>query len=106
MDTGERQAKLNTEVRFHNYANALPLALALRLELELLDRLTSRQEEQLETVQLRVLQLERITEPFYRRWGRVLWNKYVQPGADPPLPALTEADSALVSSDSNSDDES
>jgi hypothetical protein len=100
MDTSERQAKLNTEVRFHNYKNALPLAYALKLELELIDKRTAKQDEQLENVTLQIRQLERLTEPVYQKWGRVIWHKWVDPDADEELPPLAaEPESVLTASE-------
>lgn len=106
MDTSERQAKLNTEVRFHNYQNALPLAYALKLELELIDKRTVKQDEQLESVSLQILQLERLTEPVYQKWARKLWRKWVDPEDDADLPPLTaEPESVLTQAMSEGEDE-
>lgn len=88
MDVSERQAQLNTQVRFHNYRAALPMAYALRLELELMSNRNEKQEAQLERVQLRIRQLERLTQPFYVRVTRALWHRLVEPDPEPPLPPI------------------
>lgn len=99
MDVSERQAALNTQIRFHNYADALPLAYALRLELQLIANRTPKQEEQMEKVELTIKQLERLTEPSYARLSRWLWHKFVEPSNEPPLPPIyTEADAPSQSS--------
>lgn len=90
MDTSERQAKLNTEIRFHNYRNALPLAYGLKLELELIENRTAKQQDQLEKVRLTVKQLERLTEPLYARVARWCWSQWVEPDNEGELPPLTE----------------
>lgn len=96
MDIGERQAALNTQIRFHKYAAALPLAYALRLELQLLNKRTPRQDEMLEKVELNIRQLERLNEPWYQRLTRRCWNKFVDKIQEEPLPPIyEEAASAL-----------
>ena len=90
MDISERQAKLNTEIRFHNYKQALPLAYALRLELELLENPTEKQIAQLETVNLRIRQLERANEDFITKLLRILYRKLVDQTTEEPLPPLRE----------------
>lgn len=97
MDASERQAALNTQIRFHNYSAALPLAYALRLELQLLSKRKEREEEQLERVELTIRQLERLNEPFYQKATRWLWNRFVEPSNEEPLPPIyEEAESPLT----------
>lgn len=97
MDVSERQAKLNTEIRFHNYAQALPLAYALRLELELLENPNEKQKAQLERADLTVRQLERMTEGPLARLVRKLYEKFVTHEAEEPLPPLHEVDDSTKS---------
>ena len=94
MDVSERQAQLNTQIRFHNYKAALPLAYALRLELQLLPNRTERQNEQMDKVELNIKQLEHLTEPFYGKFSRWLWHKFVEPSNEPPLPPIYEEEPA------------
>jgi len=97
MDTGERQAALNTQIRFHNYSAALPLAYTLRLELQLINKRKAREEEQLQQVELTIRQLERLNEPFYQKATRWLWNRLVEPTHEEPLPPIyEEAESPLT----------
>jgi hypothetical protein len=97
MDVSERQAALNTQIRFHNYSAALPLAYTLRLELELMTKRSERQTEQLERVQLTIRQLERLNEPIYQRITRWFWNRFVTKTQEEPLPPIyEEAESALT----------
>lgn len=104
MDLSERQSKLNTQIRFHNYIEALPLAYALRLELELVTKRSTRQEEQLETVQLTVRQLERLIRPWYVRASVWLWHKWVIKEPEEVLPPLyEEPESPLESSQKESE---
>ncbi|MFN8609971.1 MAG: hypothetical protein U0931_20690 [Vulcanimicrobiota bacterium] len=104
MDVGERQAALNTQIRFHNYGAALPLAYALRLELQLMSKRSERQEEQLARVQLTIRQLERLNEPFYTRATRWFWNRLVDKTTEEPLPPIyEEAESALTVSQEEED---
>lgn len=100
MDVSERQAKLNTEVRFHNFAQALPLAYALRLELELLENPNEKQKTQLEKADLTVRQLERLTEGPLARIVRRLYEKFVPHQAEEPLPPLHEVEDSNASSES------
>lgn len=93
MDVSERQAQLNTQIRFHNYKAALPLAYALRLELQLMPNRNARQEEQMEKVELTIKQLERLTEPPYTKLTRWLWHRFVEPSTETPLPPIYEEES-------------
>ena len=104
MELSERQAKLNTELRFQNYRQALPLALALRLELELIANRSEKQVEQLKSVDLTIRQLERANRPAYVRLSEYLWHRWVAPveGFDlPPLSLHQEALSSLASEEKN-----
>lgn len=104
MDAGERQAALNTQIRFHNYAAALPLAYALRLELQLMSKRSERQMEQLERVELTIRQLERLNEPISKRATRWLWNRFVEKSTEEPLPPIyEEAESPLTVSPDKED---
>ena len=90
MDLSERQAQLNTQIRFHRYAHALPMAYTLRLELQLITERTARQEEHLEKVELTIKRLERLNEPLYAKISRWLWNRFVEPSTEPELPPIYE----------------
>ncbi|MBN9418766.1 MAG: hypothetical protein J0I12_25165 [Candidatus Eremiobacteraeota bacterium] len=104
MDVSERQAALNTQIRFHNYSAALPLAYALRLELQLMNKRSERQTEQLERVELTIRQLERLSEPFYTRATRWLWDRFVEKSNEEPLPPIyEEAESPLTVSHDKED---
>lgn len=104
MDVGERQAALNTQIRFHKYAAALPLAYSLRLELQLMNKRSDRQDKQLEAVELTIRQLERLNEPIYQRATRWLWNRFVDKTTEEPLPPIyEEAESALTVSQEEED---
>ncbi len=104
MELSERQAKLNTELRFQNYRQALPLALALRLELELLPTRTERQQEQLETVDLTIRQLERAVRPTYARVADWLWGRWVAPLEESELPPLKLHHQGMSSPQTEEDD--
>ncbi len=99
MDVSERQAKLNTEIRFHNYAQALPLAYALRLELELLENPNEKQKAQLAKADLTVRQLERLTEGTLAGIVRKLYEKFVTHEAEEPLPPLHEVEDVNATSE-------
>jgi hypothetical protein len=104
MDISERQSKLNTQIRFHNYQEALPLAYALRLELELINKRSAKQNEQLENVRLTVRQLERLTRPWYIKVSTWLWHKWALQEPEEVLPPLyEEPESALESSQKESE---
>ncbi len=104
MDVSERQAALNTQIRFHNYTAALPLAYTLRLELQLMNKRTARQCEQLERVELTIRQLERLSEPIYQKATRWLWNRFVEKSTEEPLPPIyEEAESPLTVSQDKED---
>lgn len=104
MDVSERQAALNTQIRFHNYSAALPLAYALRLELQLMNKRSDRQNEQLERVELTIRQLERLSEPIYQKATRWLWNRFVEKSTEEPLPPIyEEAESPLTVSPDKED---
>ncbi len=99
MDVDDRKAALNTQIRFHNYVAALPLAYALRLELQLINNRNPKQEEHLDKVELIIKQLERLTEPAYGKITRWLWNRLVEPCTEEPLPPIyEEADAPKQSS--------
>jgi len=106
MDVSERQAALNTQIRFHKYKAALPLAYALRLELQLIGNRTAKQEEQLERVELTIKQLERLTEPVYVRLTRWLWHRLVEPSTEQPLPPIYEDPSLEEPGQSSSESKS
>ena len=97
MDVGERQAQLNTQIRFHRYHQAKPLAYTLRLELQLIPNRTAKQEDHLEKVELTIKQLERLTEPLYVKFSRWLWNRYVEPAVEEALPPIYEETDATDS---------
>jgi hypothetical protein len=104
VDVSERQAALNTQIRFHNYGAALPLAYALRLELQLMNKRNDRQNEQLERVELTIRQLERLNEPFYTKATRWLWDRFVEKSTEEPLPPIyEEAESPLTVSQDKED---
>ncbi|MBX3170543.1 MAG: hypothetical protein KF760_24260 [Candidatus Eremiobacteraeota bacterium] len=104
MDVSERQAALNTQIRFHNYTAALPLAYALRLELQLMNKRNDRQNEQLERVELTIRQLERLSEPIYQKATRWLWDRFVEKSTEEPLPPIyEEAESPLTVSPDKED---
>lgn len=104
MDVSERQAALNTQIRFHNYSAALPLAYALRLELQLMNKRNDRQNEQLERVELTIRQLERLSEPIYQKATRWLWDRFVEKSTEEPLPPIyEEAESPLTVSQDKED---
>lgn len=104
MELSERQAKLNTELRFQNYRQALPLALALRLELELIPNRSEKQNEQLRSVDLTIRQLEQANRPSYARLADFLWHRWVSPVESFELPALSLHREALSSSATEEND--
>ncbi len=82
----------------------MPLAYALRLELQLMNKRNDRQNEQLERVELTIRQLERLNEPFYTKATRWLWDRFVEKSTEEPLPPIyEEAESPLTVSQDKED---
>ena len=98
-DVTEQAARLNTLMRFHQYADALPFAYKYRMDLQLAFPKGPQIEKALKAVEEIIDSLERV-ESRVKKLGKILWSRLVADKSlvqeENPAPAL------LIASDGES----